>query len=156
MPNNPNAPKSQSNPNSPQSQTGQHNQGKSSVGSTVKEAANYVSESAKSAASNLGNTASEAASYVGHKADDATAAVGSGVKSFAHTVRDYGPGRGNMLGGATESVAEGMESAGRYLEEQGLSGIAEDVTEVVRRNPIPALFIAAGIGFLLARATTRS
>jgi hypothetical protein len=42
------------------------------------------------------------------------------------------------------------------LEEQGLSGIAEDVTEVVRRNPIPALFIAAGIGFLLARATTRS
>jgi hypothetical protein len=50
-------------------------------------------------------------------------------------------------------VASALDSSGRYLEEQGLSGMADDVTNLIRRNPIPAMLIGVGLGFLLARLT---
>ena len=47
------------------------------------------------------------------------------------------------------------ENTGRYLQEEGLKGIAEDVTNLIRRNPIPALLAGVGVGFLIGRITTR-
>jgi hypothetical protein len=87
---------------------------------------------------------------VGDRADSAVSSVGSGMQSVADTVRDKGPQSG-MLGKAASGVASGLESGGRYLEEQGLSGMADDLTNLIRRNPVPALLIGVGIGFLLAR-----
>jgi hypothetical protein len=58
-----------------------------------------------------------------------------------------------MLGSATSGVADALESGGRYLEEQGLSGLADDFTGTIKRNPIPAMLVAVAVGFLLARAT---
>jgi hypothetical protein len=131
------------------------NQGTKSGTATAaaKDAGFNVTETAKQAASTVGHAASDAASYVGHKADDATAAVGQGIKSVASTIRDYGPQRDTM-GQATTAVADSIENAGRYLEQHGLSGMAEDMTTCVRRNPIPSVFVALGVGFLLARALT--
>jgi hypothetical protein len=48
-----------------------------------------------------------------------------------------------------------LETGGQYLEQEGLKGIAEDVTNVIRRNPLATLLIGVGLGFILARATTR-
>jgi uncharacterized membrane-anchored protein YhcB (DUF1043 family) len=31
--------------------------------------------------------------------------------------------------------------------------MTDDLTNLIRRNPIPALFVGIGIGFLLARVT---
>ena len=58
-----------------------------------------------------------------------------------------------MLGSAASAVADTLESSGRYLEESGLSGIGEDLTSMIRRNPVPALLVGIGLGFLIARAT---
>jgi hypothetical protein len=58
-----------------------------------------------------------------------------------------------MLGSAASRVADTLDSGARYLEQEGLSGMAGDVTEMVRRNPIPALLIAVAVGVLIARAT---
>jgi len=33
-----------------------------------------------------------------------------------------------------------------------VSDMANDLSGVIRRNPIPALLIAAGLGFIMARA----
>jgi len=60
-----------------------------------------------------------------------------------------------VLGRATDTAADGIKDVGRYLEDKNLSGMMDDVTELVRRNPIPALLVGVGIGFLLAR-TLRS
>jgi hypothetical protein len=103
-------------------------------------------------ASNVGHRLSDAASAVGRGADSAVSGAGRGMESFADTVRDHGPSSG-VLGKATSAVADGLDNAGEYLESHGLSGIAEDVTNLVRRNPIPALLIGIGVGYLLARAT---
>jgi len=95
----------------------------------------------------------DAASSIGEKAEDAASAVGSGLKSLGNTIRDHTPQDG-MVGKASSAVADTLESTGRYLQEEGLKGIADDVTNLIRRNPIPAMLVGVGVGFLIARATT--
>jgi hypothetical protein len=58
-----------------------------------------------------------------------------------------------MLGSAASSVANTLESGGRYLQEEGLSGMANELTDLIKRNPIPALLLAVAVGVLIARAT---
>jgi ElaB/YqjD/DUF883 family membrane-anchored ribosome-binding protein len=60
-----------------------------------------------------------------------------------------------MLGSAAQYAASGLQQTGRYMEEQGFSGMMDDVTNVIRRNPVPAVLIGLGIGFLLGRALRR-
>jgi hypothetical protein len=125
----------------------------SSVADKARNVASAFGEKAKDAASSVANTAGNIASGVGEKADEATAAVGGGMKSPGETIREKGPHSG-VLGSATSTVANTLESGGRYLQEHGLSGIGEDLTNLVRRNPLPAVLLGIGLGFLLAKATT--
>jgi len=99
--------------------------------------------------------AGEAANYVGKKADDATCAVGTGIKSMAQTIRENAPDKG-MMGAGASAVASTLEEGGRYLEEQGLSGLGSDMTNMIRRNPIPSVLVGFGLGFLIARFLTSS
>jgi len=115
------------------------------------EAANKAKEAGAAVTQKVG----EAASFVGKKAEDATSAMGSGMKSLAETIREKGP-EGGPLHAAGSAVASTLESGGRYLQEHGLSGIGEDMAHLIKRNPIPALLVGIGLGFLIARATTRS
>jgi hypothetical protein len=118
----------------------------------AKEAASSVAEKAKNVASSVGHAAGNVATTVGHKAEQATSAVGSGMQSLGSTIREHAPQSG-MLGSASSTVADTLEKSGRYLEEHGLSGIGHDLTNLIRRNPIPAVLIGIGLGFMLARAT---
>jgi hypothetical protein len=118
------------------------------------EAAENFKNKANEAASCVTDKARQAASDLGKKAEDAAHTVGGGMKTLADTIRDKGPHEG-VFGSATSSVAGGLESGGQYLQEHGIGGIAEDLTTMIRRNPIPALLCAVGLGFFLARATAR-
>jgi ElaB/YqjD/DUF883 family membrane-anchored ribosome-binding protein len=131
------------------------NQAGSFIADKASEAGKYVSDSAKSMASSAMHSAQDAASYMGKRTDDARSSVGGSFKSMADGVRSVG-GEEGMMHDAAGSFAAGLETAGKYLEEQDFSHMAEDMTNVIRRNPIPAVCIAAGIGFLLARAVTSS
>jgi ElaB/YqjD/DUF883 family membrane-anchored ribosome-binding protein len=121
----------------------------------AKESAGQAVDKAKEAASHAGTALQEGAQAVGHTAEDATAAVGRGMERVAGTVRDQGP-HGGVLGSATHSVADAIEGTGKYLEEKNLSGMMEDVTGLIKRNPIPAVLIGLGVGFLIGRALTPS
>lgn len=118
----------------------------------AKGAATAALDTARDMASTAGKKAGEAASYVGQRAEDATSAVGGSMKSLAGTIRENAPREG-MLGSASSAVASTLESGGRYLQEHGLSGVGDDLTNMIRRNPVPSLLIAVGLGFLIARAT---
>ena len=125
--------------------------------SNTEEVASYVGRKAEDAALYVGHKAEDAASYVGHKTGDASAAVGSNLRLLGDTVRDYKPEGGamaGMAGDASAVVANTLESSGRYLQEEGLKDMVEDVSNLIRRNPIPALLIGAAAGYLVARATT--
>jgi len=125
----------------------------SGISEKVSDAASFISEKAQAATSSVMHSAEDAASYVGKKADDGIHAVGSSLKSFGDTVRHTAPSR-DMLKDGMCAVADTLESTGKYLEEGGIANMAEDLTGLIKRNPIPALFIGIGVGFLLARALT--
>jgi len=50
-------------------------------------------------------------------------------------------------------VARNLESGGRYLEQEGVGGMAEDFTNLIRQHPIPAVLVGIGLGFLIAQLT---
>jgi hypothetical protein len=124
----------------------------------ARDAASQAGQAVQNAASAVGQTvqqtASTAAHTVGHKAEQATSAVGQGMRSLADTVRHQGPESG-VLGSATHQVADTLDQTGRYIEDKNLSGMLDDMTGLIKRNPIPAVLIGLGIGFLLGR-TLRS
>jgi len=126
----------------------------SGVVEKVKDMASTAGQAIGSAASSAGSAVGSAATTVGHKADDAVGSVGSGMHSLADKIHDSAPESG-VLGKAADCVANTLEAGGRYLEDKKISGMAGDVTDLIRRNPIPALFVGIGLGFLLAR-TLRS
>jgi aspartokinase-like uncharacterized kinase len=115
-------------------------------------------DKAKDAVSQTGEAISQAASTaahaVGQKAEDATSAVGGGIQTLADKVRDQGPNQG-MLGSATRTVADSLDQAGQYIEDKHLAGMMDDVTGLIKRNPLPAILVGIGIGFLIGR-TLRS
>jgi ElaB/YqjD/DUF883 family membrane-anchored ribosome-binding protein len=122
-----------------------------------RDAAAHAGEAVSHAASAVGQAvtqkAGDVASAVGHKAEDATAAVGHGMQTAADKVREISPSEG-MLGSASRGMADAIDSAGKYVEDRNLSGMMEDMTNLIKRNPIPALLLGLGVGFLIGRLLT--
>ncbi len=92
----------------------------------AQEKAGSVIDKAKDAASNVASSVSDAACYASQKAEAATSTVGGA-----------------------------LESTGQYLKEDGLHHIATDITELIRRNPVPAMLIGIGLGVLVTQAASR-
>jgi hypothetical protein len=122
------------------------------VAEKARETASNVADKAREAAHTVADRAKDLTATAGRKADDMAGKVGSGLESAAESIREHTPHTG-MLGTAASKVADAVESSGHYLKEEGLSGMAQDLTEMVKRNPIPALLLAIGVGVLIARAT---
>jgi hypothetical protein len=120
----------------------------------MQEAAATTAEKAKGAAAAAAQTAGEYAATAKDKADDAVSSVGGSAQALAETIRDKGPHEG-MLGTATSRVADTLASGGRYLQQEGMSGMVEDFTALIRRNPVTFLFIGIGVGCLLGLAAQR-
>ena len=115
------------------------NQAKSSAG----EAAMCASEVASHAAAAIGATISQ-------KADDLVAQAGAGVNALGDRIAQQLPQDG-MLGNASQAVVNKVRRGGDYLQEQGLSGLSDDLSAAIRSNPLPAVLIAMGIGWYIGR-----
>jgi ElaB/YqjD/DUF883 family membrane-anchored ribosome-binding protein len=76
------------------------------------------------------------------------------MSSLADQLRQNTPQEG-MLGTASSAVADRLREGGQYLQEHGVSDIADDMGSLVRRYPLPALCLGFGFGFLLGMALTR-
>lgn len=97
----------------------------------------------------------QGSSTLTEKAKDVASSVTGKAQEFASSLgqraEDMGSALGQRAGDAASAVAETWNAGTRYVQEQGFSGMADDVTNLIRRNPIPALLIAFGLGFLSAR-----
>jgi hypothetical protein len=113
--------------------------------------------------SGIENTANGIASNVERAADQAQTALANKAHALsdkmttvAGKIRDKAPSEGR-LGTAAESVASGIERAGSYMRDHDLRAVGNDLTDVIRRNPVPATLVGVGVGFLIGRALmTRS
>jgi Tfp pilus assembly protein PilN len=83
------------------------------------------------------------------RADDMTESLGGGMKTLAGTLREQVPG--GPMGQMAAGVAYTLEQTGSYLEREGLSGVSDDLTHLVRNYPLQSLLVSAGVGFLLAQ-----
>jgi hypothetical protein len=126
----------------------------SSMADKAKDIASTVADKAKDVAGAVRDRAASAAEAVGDKADAGAGYVGGGMEHLGRKLHENAPS--GFLGDAAHRVASGLESSGRYLREEGLTGMAEDLGDLIKRNPIPAMLVGIGLGFLLARATSRS
>ena len=114
------------------------------------EAAACVGEMASHAASAVGEMASQAACDAGKKADDLTASAGASIHGLGDRLSKNAPHEG-MLGRASQAVARSVQHSGEYLEDAKLSGMTEDVTQLIRRYPVPAVLLAIGLGWCIGR-----
>jgi hypothetical protein len=117
----------------------------------AKDAASSAMDKTREVASSVADKTKDFASRAGQKADDVAGRAGNVLESAAGQVRDRAPQSG-MLGTAAHKVADTLETGGRYLREEGMTGLAGDMTDLIRKNPIPALLLGLGVGYLLARA----
>jgi hypothetical protein len=96
-----------------------------------------LTEKAKDVASSVADKAQEMTSSVTHRVGEAASSVGQRAQDAASTVADT------------------WDSGRRYVQEEGVSGMLDDLTVVIRRNPIPSLLIGFSLGFLTARLMKR-
>jgi ElaB/YqjD/DUF883 family membrane-anchored ribosome-binding protein len=133
---------------------GTENQG-SNLTDQAKNLAENAGNKAKQAVDYARDKAGQAGEYVRDRAESATSATGKGMETLAGTIRDRGPQSG-ILGQATSTVADTLDRTGRYLQDQGLGGMAGDLTNLIRSHPLPAVLLGIGLGFMLARMTSSS
>ena len=118
---------------------------------TAKDLGAQVMDKAKDTVASVGEMASQACTTVGKRADDLTATAGADIKKFGDTISEKAPHDG-LIGHASQAMAETIKGGGRYIEEAKLSGMADDVTHLIQRHPMPAVLICLGVGFMLGRA----
>lgn len=90
----------------------------------------------------------------GNPVDLAAAMIGEKLASAADTLRDTLP-QGGRLGGAARAVTDRLESSGSYLQEQGLTVAIDELESLIRRYPVQALLLGAGLGYVLSRLRAR-
>lgn len=116
----------------------------------IKQVGNQALEKAKDTAESVSEMAKSAVETVGEKANDYTAAAGHELKAAGESMARKLPHDG-MAGHASQAIAETMQQSGKYIEDAKLSGMAKDLTEVIRTHPIPTMLICLGLGFCLGR-----
>ena len=137
-------------PGSPR-ERGAMNQVKEKVGEwsdAAVEKTKELVEEGKTLAQRAKESAKDWAHTAGEKVDSARAAVGGGLESFGGSLREKGSS-------ASATVGNKLEAAGAYLREHDFGGMADSMKDVVRRHPVQSVFVGIGLGFILARATTR-
>ena len=130
----------------------------------VKDAAQNVTDKAKDVAHTVADEARDTAHQVADAARDvaspgragpsaappATSAgrptsgrprAGHRVEALADTVRSQGPNSGT-LGKATGAVADTLEGVGGYMADKDLSGMMDDVTNLIKQQPDPRCWSA--------------
>jgi len=124
------------------------------AGPTSDNPINRLPGSAQQAAGTAQQLASEALSSAGQRADDMAASLGGSMKTLAGDIRAHSPAQ-ETLGQLASGVADVLEHTGRFLQEEGVSGLAGELNQAIRRYPLSAVFLAVGVGFLMSQTSRR-
>src|SRR5262245_41749958 len=76
--------------------------------------------------------------------------AGYRLASAAEPVRERAPQEG-AAGAVAARVAGTLEQGARFLRQEGWGGLAGGVKEFVVRNPLPAVLLGVGVGYVLGR-----
>jgi hypothetical protein len=85
----------------------------------------------------------------GDSAKNYIARLARKVKEIAGTAKEKS--LPEALRKTTDKVAEGLESAGSYIEERKFRDLPRDLITLIRKHPVQALLLCGGLGLYLAR-----
>jgi hypothetical protein len=129
-------------------------QSSSNAGQEIKNAAYDISQNAATTYNDAKTKAQELGTAAAEKVGGATKAVGEKMSSLAGTLRGSAPQEGT-IGSAAQTVANQLDNAGSYLQDNTFENMARDVTGLIRRYPIQSLLVGLGIGYLFSRRSGR-
>jgi len=124
------------------------------VGQAIENTKQGISQTAANAYGDAKAKAQELGTATAEKVGGATRVAGEKMSSLAGTIRENVPQEGT-IGSAAQTVANQLDNAGSYLQDKGLGNMTQDVSELIRRYPIPSLLIGIGFGYLLSRSSMR-
>lgn len=96
--------------------------------------------------------ADEMAHKAQDKADEGLDKAADSMDRGAQMLREKGHEQGGKVGEVADTAADAMQSASGYLRETNTAEMMDQVEAYIRQNPTQSLLIAAGVGFVLARA----
>jgi hypothetical protein len=120
------------------------------AGESAQAAAGSTVQMAGHAALGVSELAGQAMGEVGKKADQLAENAGIGIQNLGDRLNENVPNTG-PLGYASRVVVDGVKGGGEYIEEARLSGMAEDLSGLIRKHPIPSILIGIGVGWFLGR-----
>lgn len=120
------------------------------AGESAQAAAGSTVEMAGHAALGVSELAGQAMGGVGKKVDELAENAGIGIQNLGDRLHENTPNTG-PLGYASRAVVGGVKGGGEYIEEAKLSGMAEDLSSLIRKHPIPSILIGIGVGWFLGR-----
>jgi len=131
--------------------------GMSSGGSQAQSGVDTVlgtaSQKAGAMADQAGKAADSLADQATAKADAGMEKAASGMDTLAGAIRDKSQ---SMGGGQMQSVAtmaaDKIESGADMLRQKDTDQLVSELETLVRRKPVESLLVAAGIGYLFAKA----
>jgi uncharacterized protein YjbJ (UPF0337 family) len=85
-------------------------------------------------------------------ADTATSAAQDVASRVTTTAGTAATKAQELAGSAATGATDTVTAVGTYVQEKGLQGLAGDLTDLIRRHPVPALLVGLGIGFVLGRS----
>jgi hypothetical protein len=92
------------------------------------------------------------------KVDAGLDMAAGGIDKLVDAIRDRGDGLGQSSGAAgtvgsvATAAADKLEGASQYLHQTDTERLMTDLEALVRRKPVESLLVAAGVGFVLAKA----
>lgn len=89
------------------------------------------------------------------RARETAESVGERISEASETIQGKLRETGKDVGEVVSAVSDKVRSSAQYLEESSMQEVLDDVTVLIKRYPIQAVLIGAGIGFLLARGRSR-
>lgn len=118
------------------------------------ETASNISDRVSDAVEQTKSKLTEFGSAAADKFEENRVAAASGLEGAAeslHEKADRLPG-GAKVTNFAHSAADKLNATAGFVREHDLEGMMTDVEDLVKKNPGPSLLVAAGLGFLLARA----
>ena len=121
----------------------------------VREAAGQAQDKASHAVDTGKQKAGQVAEQASAKADAGIEKAAGGLDRAADMLREKGQsmgGEGGTMQAAATKTAEQLDKAAQFLEGKDTDQLMAELEALVRRRPTESLLVAAGVGFLLAKA----
>jgi len=124
------------------------NTGNSSSGTTFGNAEKVAADKAREAT----NRVSELTGQAKDKANEVTAQVSDKVSELAGQAKD----KASELAGQAKDKAQEWATEAAQMTGATVKDLGNELTDLIRRYPAPALLIGFGLGFMIAKASSSS